>query len=285
MTVLPAAVRTELETGCLTSSLYVTDIGCYPHAAHHYRHRPSGAEEYILIYCTGGEGWIEIGGKRQILRSGSFFIIPPGIPHSYAASENDPWSIYWIHFTGKLAPHFGDGMDSVHETKVSDSSRNSRLLEIFEELYHILELGSRDGLEYSSSILMYLLGSFKYIKTIPDGGALDSAEPDLIERCHHYMMENIEKKISVADICEYAGCSPSHCTTVFKRRCGVPPMHYLRELRIRTAVHLMEVSGMKINQICNKVGIEDPYHFSRLFRKTMGISPREYRRRTSHTLQ
>jgi YesN/AraC family two-component response regulator len=35
---------------------------------------------------------------------------------------------------------------------------------------------------------------------------------------------------------------------------------------------------MKINQICHKVGIEDCYYFSRLFSKSMGISPKEYRR-------
>ena len=34
---------------------------------------------------------------------------------------------------------------------------------------------------------------------------------------------------------------------------------------------------MKINQICHKVGIEDCYYFSRLFSKTMGMSPKEFR--------
>ncbi|MDY4890912.1 MAG: AraC family transcriptional regulator, partial [Prevotella sp.] len=48
-------------------------------------------------------------------------------------------------------------------------------------------------------------------------------------------------------------------------------------LKIQLACKLLETTDLKINQICAKVGIDDSYYFSRLFTKTIGISPKKYR--------
>lgn len=277
--VLPAAVKEELRLGAYTSLLYVTDIGHYPKARYHYRRREGGAAEYILIYCTGGKGWIECGGARHKLQSGNFFIIPRCREHTYGADENDPWSIYWIHFTGTLADSFGGGFDHACEISSAEDSRISNRLELFEELYKSLESGySEAQLNYSCSVLGHLLGSFKYIDAFRATGKMEEGSLDMIDRCRHYMLENIEKQISLADICAYIGRSQSYCSEMFRRFTGMSPVQYLQTLRIQTAAHLMDVTSMKINQVCLKVGISDPYYFSRLFSKTMGMSPKEYRR-------
>ena len=277
--VLPASVRTALSEGGFTSLLHVTDIGYYPHARHHYRRRDSGTEEYILIYCTDGEGWIECSGAKHKITSGAFFIIPPGTPHTYGAGEDRPWSIYWIHFTGTQADCFGKGFDHVCGINPSEDSRIASRLELFEELYKSLESGySEAQLNYSCSVLCHLLGSFKYIDAFRATGKMDDASHDVIDRCRHYMMENIEKPLTLADICAYLGHSPSYCGELFRKYTGMSPVQYLRDLRIQTAARLMDITSMKINQVCHKVGIDAPYYFSRLFSKTMGISPKEYRR-------
>ena len=280
MIVLPTSVRDALCSGEVTSLLHVTDIGYYPHAQYHYRYRPDGTAEYVLIYCTDGKGWIEYGGSRFDITPGTFFIIPKGKAHAYGADEFDPWSIYWLHFSGTLAPSFGEGFDHPCVINVTEDSRITSRLELFEELYRSLETGYGEAqLNYSSSALAHLLGTFKYIDAFRNTGEQDVAALDVIERCRHYMLENIERRISVTDICAYLGYSPSYCTALFKRFAGMSPGQYLQNLRIQTAAHLMDVSEMKVSQVCHKVGIDDPYYFSRLFTKTMGISPSEYRRR------
>ena len=50
----------------LVKAMYLTDIGFFPKAYHHYREREEGTEEYILLYCTEGEGYIHIGNKSII---------------------------------------------------------------------------------------------------------------------------------------------------------------------------------------------------------------------------
>lgn len=279
MIVLPAAVREEMTAGAVTSLLHVTDIGYYPHAQYHYRHRPEGADEYVLIYCTDGKGWIDCDDTHHIIKAGTFFIIPQGRAHAYGADEFDPWSIYWLHFKGKAAPYFGDGFDHPCLINVAEDSRITSRLDLFEELYRSLEMGySEAQLNYASSALIHLLGTFKYIDAFRSTGSQDVAAHDVIDRCRHYMMENIERRITLTDICSYLGYSPSYCTALFNRFAGMSPGQYLQNLRIQTAAHLMDVSDMKVNQVCHKVGIDDPYYFSRVFTKTMGVSPSDYRK-------
>lgn len=279
MIVLPSSVREECASGEYTSMLYVTDIGYYPRAQYHYRHRQQGAQEYILIYCTDGKGWINCGGSTYNLTGGTFFVIPPCREHTYGADESDPWSIYWLHFTGSLADSFGKGFDHICEINPAEDSRIASRLDIFEELYNSLEAGySPAQLNYACSTLVHLLGSFKYIEAYRHSGELAGAGRDVIDRCRHYMMENIEKQLTLGDICSYLGYSPSFCNDLFKKYTGMTPMLYLQNMRIQMAAHLMDVTSMKVNQVCHKVGIDDPYYFSRLFSKMMGIPPREYRK-------
>lgn len=280
MIVLPTAVQKEMEQGDITSLLHVTDIGYFPHAQYHFRQRSEGVTQYILIYCTDGKGWISCGATKHILSSGTYFIIPPGIPHTYGADDLDPWSIYWIHFTGTLAHTFGDGHDQVREINFSEDSRISNRLELFEEVYRSLEAGySKAQLDYSSSALFHLLGTFIYIDAFRGNDLEEESGYSIISRCRHFMMENLERKLSLNDICGYLGFSTSYCNALFNKFTGMSPGQYLQNLRIQTAAHLMEISNMKINQICHKVGIGDPYYFSRLFSKTLGVSPSEYRKR------
>ena len=67
MHVLPRPTLDTMGQHLLLRSLCVTDIGWYPHARHHFRRRPNGADQHILILCVGGTGWYEIEGKRSEL--------------------------------------------------------------------------------------------------------------------------------------------------------------------------------------------------------------------------
>ncbi|MCS3283134.1 AraC family transcriptional regulator [Bacteroides salyersiae] len=64
---------------------------------------------------------------------------------------------------------------------------------------------------------------------------------------------------------------------MFEEKTGSSPLRYLNYLRIREACHYLDFTDMKISQISPLVGYEDSLYFSRLFTKTMGIPPSEYK--------
>ena len=149
--VLPQSIKEIMAQNELTRLLYVTDIGYYPQADGHYRTRNKGSEQHILIYCTEGRGWISIHGTRTELNKGQFFIIEAGVPHTYAASESDPWSIYWLHFTGEKSHLFQSIYNKVHSIDDSPEARFKDRLLLFEEIFQNLEMGySMENLEYTT---------------------------------------------------------------------------------------------------------------------------------------
>ena len=66
--ILPKMIVEQMENDPLSAALHVTDMGYYPRAAHHYRKRPEGISQYVLIYCTDGAGWCKVNGIKAFSR-------------------------------------------------------------------------------------------------------------------------------------------------------------------------------------------------------------------------
>jgi AraC-like DNA-binding protein len=73
------------------------------------------------------------------------------------------------------------------------------------------------------------------------------------------------------------GPSPAHLIRLFSKARGSSPLKYLLHLRVKEAQHLLEVTSLPIHHVARRVGFDDPYYFSRTFRKITGLSPSEAR--------
>lgn len=270
--VLSPMVVEMAERDELVSSLFVTDIGYYPNATNHYRERKKAINQYVLIYCVDGNGWYQLKGKEYQINKNQFFILPAGEPHIYGANES--WTIYWVHFRGAHAAIFAEGMQTPQSINVAMNSRIRERINIFEELLSTLHAGQGiEDLRYASSLLHHFLASMRYLGQFRRG----EGASDAIEAAIHYMQENIENRITLQDVLNYIGYSQSHFSSLFKKKTGESPIAYFNRLKVEYACKLLKETDLKINQICFKIGIEDSFYFSRLFSKTMGMSPSEYR--------
>ena len=261
----------------LVSSLYVTDIGYYPHAEGHVCQRCEPIAEHVLIYCVDGTGWYEVEGERHTVTANHFFVLPAGKPHAYGADEDNPWTIYWVHFSGSHASVYAAGALQPQEIRPNLRSRINYRNQIFEEIFNTLYNGySQESLRYVSSLLHYYLASMRYIHFYRQGEAHTNGD-NLVAAAIHYMKENIEKRLTLQDFSRYTGYSPTHFSALFKRQTGESPIGYFNRLKIEESCHMLHETSMHINQICHKVGIADCYYFSRLFRRVTGLSPQQYR--------
>ena len=279
--VLPEMIQRLSDSDIFLQQLHITDIGYYPHAIYHYRERPNGVKQYILIYCVKGSGWYSVLGKRHEIKEQQYFIIPQGEPHVYASNNDDPWTIYWVHFTGTMASFFGDNCYTPTDITTAKTSRIADRNSIFEEIFLTLSDNyGIDNLRYASSLLYGFLASFKYIKQFRNYNTLNArlANNDIVSAAVRFMNENIEKQLTLSQIADYIGYSTSQFSLIFKMKTGHSPLNYFNMLKVQRACKFLETTDLKINQICSKVGIDDSYYFSRLFSKTIGISPKQYRK-------
>ena len=276
--VTPYNIRELQSKNKITKQLYITHIGYYPHAKHHYRQRVKGTNEYILIYCEQGKGWIEYDGEVQHLSSNQVFIIPRNTPHVYGANKQDPWSIYWLHFKGENISMFESIFGKIITIKEAAESRYHDRMLLFEDMFRNLEMGYNiENLEYISFCLSYFLASIKYL---PQYRTIKNVKlDDPIQKSILFMKNNLENKITLEDIANNVGYSPSHLITMFTQKTSYPPMTYYNQLRIQKACSYLQFSELKIKEIAFRLGFFDPFHFSKAFLKEMNITPKEYRRR------
>ena len=92
-----------------------------------------------------------------------------------------------------------------------------------------------------------------------------------------YMHANFEKDIERDALAELACLSPAQFHHVFKLTTGATPIDYLRSIRIRHAQQLLITTADSVYEIARRCGYEDPFVFSKAFKRVCNASPRDYR--------
>lgn len=274
----------RIKYSSIMNNLYIHSIGFYPQANHHHVERESGAKEYILIYCVDGKGCVKIKDETFQLEANQLIIIPPYTPHTYYADKCEPWSIYWLHFYGHNADYFAKTLCYPISIPTDDSSRIENRLSLFEEIFYTLNSGDDNShIHYANCCFIHFLATIRYIniyrRVAPNQAK--SYGDKMVHRLVHYMTENIDKQLSCSDFAEYVGYSESYLYRCFYKEIGVAPSTYFQSLKMKKACSLLTETNLLIKHIALKLGYQDPFYFSKMFTKNIGVSPNNYRKEHS----
>ncbi len=92
-----------------------------------------------------------------------------------------------------------------------------------------------------------------------------------------YVQKNYSKELDLSLISQNLGFSPSYLTKVFNKVENTTPSKYIRNFRMGIAKQLLGDEKMSIQQVASCVGYNDPFHFSKSFKQSVGITPTQYR--------
>lgn len=260
------------------TAMYITDIGYYPNARHHFRERNRGADQHILIYCKEGQGKVRLHDTLYNIDPGECFLIPKNTPHAYGANEKTPWTIYWLHFTGTSADALVNGIlqEDMLVKKFLHASHD--LEKQFDDMYNRLERGlSTENLLHANLHLSAYLAD-----CLLDNAAPTVAEENTgnaINAAIDFMHKRIHTKCQLHDLSAELNISISHLSVIFKQKTGYSPIEYFNHLKIQQASQFLLFTDLRVNEIAIRLGMEDPYYFSRFFKRHMGLSPQAYRAR------
>lgn len=276
---IPKIAIRNCENHPLIKGLFISSMGVYPKALHHFYKRPSGISQLILIYCTHGRGWVQFEKGKIEINPGEVIIIPANTPHSYGADIENPWTIYWFHLTGtnheELAISFMDNTNGACIKQVGFSDERN---ELFKKIEKTLMKGySISNLLFANFILPNYISSFIF----PENFRTNSKTPDTLKATDlavKFMQENLSKSITLENIAQAAHLSVSFFSRKFKEETGYSPIDYYNHLRIQKACQLLHFSHLRINEVATEIGILDPFYFSRLFKQQIGVSPFKYRK-------
>ncbi|WP_069998757.1 AraC family transcriptional regulator [Cellulosilyticum sp. I15G10I2] len=256
----------------LIRGLFLTDVGYFPNAAYHYKERKEGTGENILIYCTEGKGVIEVKDKRYAIGMNEVFCIPSHSQHKYYASQEDPWSILWVHFKGENTNFFP--IQEMQVIKMNSSHANNRMMFLFDLLFRVLERNYTLGnFIYLSQVLSLMLSEIYYREKVSETGKQNKYLTTVIR----YMYNNVHQNISLDMIAEQLDLSKSYLNAIFKKYTQKSPIDFFISLKMQEACKLLKLKDMHVYEVSRQLGYEDQYYFSRIFKKVIGVSPKEYK--------
>lgn len=98
-----------------------------------------------------------------------------------------------------------------------------------------------------------------------------------VERVAAILTDRLHQPIEIGGMSREVGISRNHLSRSFRARFGVSMARYLLRRRMEVAAHLLETTDLPVSLVGQRVGVGDPHHFNKQFRKAAGMSPSAWR--------
>ncbi|WP_158302023.1 AraC family transcriptional regulator [Paenibacillus mesophilus] len=231
---------------------------------------------YCLLAAMKGQGMITVDGIRQPLFSGKCYVLAPCTIMELEAVEPIDLDVYRVYFEAGAPSQSSCSRETVGELLSTGELTFQpfwRLTEFLEDIYCN---------RYSDCALESFRRNVRFQELIaslveqnravePKADALQAVERTIayMHRCYH-------ENISIEQLVQEAGISRWQYNALFKSLTGTTPIDYLTELRINRAKSLLLLPGLQLRDVSAGAGFRDEYYFSRRFKQTVGISPKQY---------
>ncbi|HCY40955.1 MAG TPA: hypothetical protein DHV48_06305 [Prolixibacteraceae bacterium] len=277
---LPTFIIAEQKNNSLTKDLYLCELAEILVKSDTLWSDQVKLDDHQLIFCTKGGGIIQISGDLVPFNQNQYCIIPQGFTFKIQTGDTDPSVFLTCKFNGEKSKIMEKDFTVVRDLIPSVNNMVANRMMLFDELFSNLTKGFYNAnYQYINLCFGHLLATFIYASRTSDD-LMEEQNPG-ISHAIQFMEQNLGKKLSLDEIAEAAGYSPSYLTTLFRKKTGYSPSSYFSHLKITKACEYLDFSKVKIKEISFLMGYSDPYYFSKDFQKKMGISPRNYRKRVA----
>jgi AraC-like DNA-binding protein len=252
------------------NSVQLTICGKFADLPDHTAQR-EGIEEYILIYCLQGEGYLITEGNYQTAQAGDLIFLKKGMAHTYGSSKDSPWSILWAHCSGNLT----QTMELLPELSTNSLIHLGYDVKIEEQFNSIIELSQNqtDILE-----MLHLNQQFRSLLCHIFLNTQKADHDQIIHQIKEYINSHCTENPSLNDLSKKFSISKYHLVRKFKKATGYTPIEFLNRQKIGQACHLLISTNDSISQISMKTGYATPYYFSLQFKTITGYSPSQFRK-------
>jgi AraC-like DNA-binding protein len=232
---------------------------------------------YALVYFLEGEGdYSDANGYRHKVIPGDFVLVTPELPHRYCTRQGRYWTEFHIIFSGPvfdLCRRQGildEGRPIAHHTPVEEWTGRMQSI--------VTEPTSQSIIEKTSEVsrLLTLLTEV----FAGENETESNATADWLSKAKAILDSNLEIDVDPKTIARDLGVSYETFRKNFQKQFGMSPVSYRTRRRMEVACRLLELTTMTHHTIAEHLGFSDEFHFSKRFKQHVGMSPREYRRRT-----
>lgn len=224
-----------------------------------------------LVFPISGKATYIVDGRPYDLEVGRVLYAGAGLPLEKHVVGDEPWSYGLIHYAmGTGSEEEKEALGSHYMMEVSHYRQLLPLLHQFCETLYL-----EDGLSaLKAKTLFYRLIHLVMEGALAEGGGQEHSQMRQIKT---YMMAHYNTIDSIKELAEIFSMDQRQLSYFFKKSMGICPKKYLLQLRIKRAKELLVDHDRQVLEVARIIGYEDPFYFSRLFKRQTGYSPTEYR--------
>lgn len=219
-----------------------------------------------LVYVKLGRTWIDVAGRTLEGPAGMLYILPGKIAHNQRSIGR--WKTQCL-----LFDHDGSQLDETPRTLNFDQDK------LFQRwMDDLCELSASNRRMADPVADALLLALFARIAKLEDQTrTMNDLHPSLA-RAESFLQEHLTEHIEAKHLAHEAHASYSHLSALFRERFGCGPMRHHQNLRMELARKLLLNSYLSVDEVAQKLGFEDTNYFVRVFRRTFGQPPGQWRR-------
>lgn len=132
--------------------------------------------------------------------------------------------------------------------------------------------------EAPDELAMRALGVLVFEEMIRERRPDEADVPVSLGRMQAFVRDHLQDRLTVSAIARAGACSTASAHRLFRLHLGIGPYGYVVRTRVQIARQMLRSSGRPVAEVAAAVGIPDPYHFSRVFKRVTGASPQHFRR-------
>jgi len=230
--------------------------------------------EFQIVYISAGEGVFTSGDQTYNVNPGSVLLILPGLKHLYHPLLETGWHEYWVGFKGAYFSGFlKEGHFSPDQVFFQIGLHDS-ILSLFNLI--IDEVQAQRPL-YQIKACAAILSLIAEVLTRDRRKEQLNSYQKTVEKAKYLMESNVLSAIDLSSISDQLGISTSRLNEIFKTYTSMTPYQYYIQIKIYKAESLLEQQDLSVKEVAHKMGFEDQYYFSRLFKNKTGVSPSEWK--------
>lgn len=227
----------------------------------------------VLQHTISGRGSLRYEQRQMKIHEGETFLVNVPHNHRYWLEKGDRWEYFWISMNGIEALRIHEMVLNAHgpvlklKKSTIDALANCtlRLMRGDAETP-----GAASAIAYEAA--MHLLDDVFG----PSERVLK--EQNSITRTMQHIATHLGSDLNVDVLAEVAGLSRAHFSRSFSSLTGMPPAEFVQQQRMRRAARLLTANReMSVKEIAALCGMPENNYFSKVFRKTFGVSPTEFR--------
>ena len=250
---------------------------------------PAARNHYLFHYVISGTGTLtaqDAKGISQVyqIRSGQGFMLFPGQVCTYIADQEIPWEYTWIEFDGLRAKETLEMTGLCPDNPVYRASYKDIAETMKEEMLYIVNHKEESSFHLIGHLYLFIDSLVRSSSSVHHRRGT-SLRDFYIKEAFSFIEQNFQNDISIEDISAFCGLNRSYFGKIFRENTGKSPQDFLISYRMTKATELLKLTNLSVGDIGNAVGYPNQLHFSRAFKNTYGISPRQWRNENTNRIQ